>query len=194
LVGDDVFGGGVRHRVRDCDLLSDREPVVFDGWGVAWGVAGWCGDFPSQFYRALRARARSGVSFGACGWRSGGHMGRLAPPEVVVLGDAAVGGVHVRVDDLGAVSLCGRRYRGDDYRDAWLCHWAVADPHPRGIQRIASKRMKEMELHAFARATCLLAVEKGGRVWVESNRMGMLLESKNASKDAGATQTKRDLA
>jgi hypothetical protein len=54
--------------------------------------------------------------------------------------------------------------------------------------------MKEMELHAFARATCLLAVEKGGRVWVESNRMGMLLESKNASKDAGATQTKRDLA
>ena len=46
---------------------------------------------------------------------------------MAVLGDATAGGVHVRVDDLGSVSLCGRRFCGDDYRDVGLLHWQVVD-------------------------------------------------------------------
>jgi hypothetical protein len=34
--------------------------------------------------------------------------------------------------------------------------------------------MKAMELLAFLRVTCLLAVEKDGTVWVEYNGIGML--------------------
>jgi len=49
---------------------------------------------------------------------------------VVILGDAAPGGVHVRVDNLGAVSLCGRRSRRDAYRDVGLCDWEVVNPYP----------------------------------------------------------------
>ena len=86
---------------------------------------------------------------------------------MVVLGDAAAGGVHVRIDSLGAVSLCGRRYRRDYHGYAGVCHWAVGDPHPRGIQRIVSKRMKGIELRAFVCGQCLLAVEKDGTFWAE---------------------------
>src|ERR1700756_3119469 len=32
LVGDDLFGGGLRDRLRNCDVISDREPVVRNGW------------------------------------------------------------------------------------------------------------------------------------------------------------------
>jgi hypothetical protein len=35
-----------------------------------------------------------------------------------------------------------------------------------GIQRIVSKRMKEMELRAFLCVGCLLGVENKGTVWV----------------------------
>jgi len=47
--------------------------------------------------------------------------------------------------------------------------------------------MKKMELQEFLRVGCLLAVEKSGTVWVESNGIGMPQKSKNASKEAGAT-------
>ena len=42
-------------------------------------------------------------------------MGRMAPSAVVVLGNVASGGVHVRVDRVGTVSLCGGCvwWRGD---------------------------------------------------------------------------------
>jgi hypothetical protein len=101
--------------------------MVCDGWGVAWGVARRCGDFGDQFHRALWKGARGGVSFRACGGGGGGYLGCMAAPEVAVLGDAAAGGVHVRVNDLGSVPLCGRRFCGDDYRDVGLLHWQVVD-------------------------------------------------------------------
>src|ERR1700736_1382331 len=37
LVGDDLFGGRIRDRIRYCDFVSCREPVVCDGAILAWG-------------------------------------------------------------------------------------------------------------------------------------------------------------
>jgi hypothetical protein len=62
----------------------------------------------------------------------------------------------------------------------------MADPHPRGIQRIVSKRMKGMELRAFVRGQCLLAVEKDGTIWECVARMA---KKQKRRQDAGATGT-----
>jgi len=51
---------------------------------------------------------------------------------------------------------------------------------PPGMQRVMSKRMKTIELLAFLRVACLLAVEKDGMVRVAVRRGRP--KSKNASK------------
>ena len=101
--------------------------MVFDGGDLARRVARRGGNLRDQFHRALWAGARGSVSVGACGRGGRGDLGRMAAPQMVVLGDAAAGGVHVCVDDLGAVSLCGGYSRRDDYGNARLCHWMLVD-------------------------------------------------------------------
>src|SRR5580693_7808739 len=59
-------------------------------------------------------------------------MGSLAAPAMAVLGDAAAGGVHVRLDNLGTLSLCGGHFRWNGYRNAWLCDRRLADEVARG--------------------------------------------------------------
>src|SRR6202161_426280 len=87
---------------------------------MAWPVARRRGDFPNQFYRTLWSSTGSGVSVGACGGSGSSDVGSLAAPEMAVLGDAAAGGVHVRIDNLGTLSLCGGHFWRHGHRDAWL--------------------------------------------------------------------------
>jgi hypothetical protein len=94
--------------------------MVFDGWGVARNAAGRAHHGNDQFHRALRSRARRGVSFGACGGVGRGVVGSMAPPAVAVLGNVAAGDVHVRVNNLGTVSLRGGRYRWNSDGNARL--------------------------------------------------------------------------
>src|SRR5258708_33857116 len=66
LVGDDLFRGWVRDRIRDRDFFSHREPMVCDDGVMALGIAlrsvyGW-----GVFFLALLARAPGGGSLRAC--------------------------------------------------------------------------------------------------------------------------------
>ena len=99
--------------------------MVCNGWFVAWTVARWVIYGGDQFYRALWARAGSGVSFGACGGIVCRAVGRVAAPAMVVLGDAAASFVHVHFYSLGALSLCGGYFWRNRYRDAGICDWEV---------------------------------------------------------------------
>src|SRR5690242_3145971 len=127
LGGDDVFGGGICHRVCDRYALSDRKPVVRDGGMVERAATGRAIHGDDYFHRTFWASARGGVSFGARGGIGGGAVGSMASPEMAILGDAAAGGGDVRVNGVGKVSLRGGCAGGHGDRDAGLCARTAAD-------------------------------------------------------------------
>src|SRR5260370_39178621 len=53
LVGDDLFRGWARDRIRDRDFFSHREPMVWHGRVMAWGIARRGGYGGGRIYRAL---------------------------------------------------------------------------------------------------------------------------------------------
>ncbi len=60
---------------------------------------------------------------------------------MAILGDAADGAVHVCFDGVGAVSLRGRYFWGDDHGDAGICDWEVGDGQARsGLQASVEDR------------------------------------------------------
>src|SRR6202165_3886818 len=107
--------------------------MVFDGGSVARIAAGRARNCNDQFHRALWTRARRGVSFGACGGGGRGVVGSMAPPAVAVLGNVAAGGVYVRVNNLGAVSLRGGRFRWNSDGNARLRDRQMDDEDARRI-------------------------------------------------------------
>ena len=104
--------------------------MVFDGGNVARGFAGRAVYGGDKFNRALWTGAGSGVSVGACRGIVSGAVGSVATQEMVVLGDGAAGDLHVHVDGVGAVSLCGgyfwRNYDGDGGVSDWEMDHAEA--------------------------------------------------------------------
>ena len=66
-------------------------------------------------------------------------MGSVAAPALVVLGDGATGVVHVRFDDLGAVSLRGGCFRGNGDGDAGI---RIRQLDDEGARRCCRRKVK----------------------------------------------------
>ena len=101
--------------------------MVFDGRDVESASERGAVYRNDQFHRAFRPRARSGVSFGACGGIGCGIVGSVEAPAVVVLGDGSGRRADVRSNDLGPVSLCGRRFGRHGDWDAGIFYWKLGD-------------------------------------------------------------------
>src|SRR5258707_2128905 len=81
LVGDDLFRGWVRDRIRDRDFFSHREPMVCDDGFMAWGIARRSVYGGGLFFRALLGRGRGGGFILACGGGTFCGVGGVAGPR-----------------------------------------------------------------------------------------------------------------
>ncbi len=105
--------------------------MVFDGRGVAQFAARRAVHSSDQFHRTFWPRTWRGVSLRACGRFGRGLVGRVAAPALALLGDAALGDVHVRFDGVGTLSLRGRCIGGNGDGDVGVPDGRLADEDAR---------------------------------------------------------------